>query len=661
MREGFKKGFIQYTTLFTWRRVGILLAAIVLIAAILFGGLIWQAKAYQDKVAPGVQIGNIAVGGLTREELKNFLNSMNDKLQSSGLRFTFTADGAQKEFSIQPVIVTEDNAIEWIYIDVEKEVERVMNYGRQGGVVIRALAFEQARFSRPVLRLENIFIDKAKLTAEIKERLSEYQTEPLNASVKLLSLSPLRYEITPASTGTIYLQSEAINKLRSAWSELAVSDIEIDQREVKPNILESDVGGIIARLPVVFDSGSITLTYTDRESKKEFEWTVDSQRIVQWLNVQKIGNNSLGFGLEKDKVLDYFETYIAPKINIDSRDAKFRVDESGRVVEFQGSRSGIKLDLTATYGVLNQAMLDRTSHNEGLTKTIALTVKKIEPNVTTGEVNDLGISELLGTGISDFKGSPLNRIKNIKNGAKKLNGVLIKPDGEFSAIKYTEPYTEDGGYLPELVIKGSEIKPEIGGGLCQIGTTLFRMAMNSAMPITARRNHSLVVNYYNDLVNGLPGTDATFYDPAPDFKFKNDTGNYLLIQTEVDEKEQRLYFSLWGTSDGRKGRYDAPEVTKWIEYGPTQYIETTTLPPGQKKCQHAFRGAEANFKYIRDLADGAVEERVFESYYRPLPEICLVGVEEKSVENCFTVDGQIKESCDEINPENDDQTPLIVE
>ena len=77
--------------------------------------------------------------------------------------------------------------------------------------------------------------------------------------------------------------------------------------------------------------------------------------------------------------------------------------------------------------------------------------------------------------------------------------------------------------MPESVIKGNELKDEVGGGMCQIGTTLFRMAMNSGMQITQRANHSLVVSYYADPVNGNPGTDATLYEPILDLKFELDS------------------------------------------------------------------------------------------------------------------------------------------
>ena len=196
-----------------------------------------------------------------------------------------------------------------------------------------------------------------------------------------------------------------------------------------------------------------------------------------------------------------------------------------------------------------------------------------------------------------------------------------------------------GGYLPELVIKGDEIKPEVGGGLCQIGTTLFRMAMSAGMEIVERRNHSLVVKYYNDPTNGNPGTDATFYDPKPDFRFRNDTANYVLIQTEMNTVTGELRFYLWGTNDGRKAYYSKPAVKRWIPYGAPKEIGTTKLKPGEKECQNAFKGADASFTYTREFSDGREkEETVYESHYRALPKICLVGVEEKKVEEvsvCF--------------------------
>jgi vancomycin resistance protein YoaR len=261
-----------------------------------------------------------------------------------------------------------------------------------------------------------------------------------------------------------------------------------------------------------------------------------------------------------------------------------------------------------------------------VTSSLQLAIALVEPEITTGEVNDFGIEDILGVGYSSYKGSPTNRIKNIRFAVtKKLNGILVKPGETFSMLNALKPFTEEGGYLPELVIKGDRIKPEVGGGLCQVGSTMFRAAMNSGLDIVERRNHSLVVNYYNDHRNKMPGADATIYDPAPDFKFKNDTAGNILIMTDMNEKTQELFFTLWGKSDGRKGYYDPPTLHNWIPTGPAKDIITDELPEGKKKCQEPHPGAVASLKYHRELPSGELVTRVFESHYRPLPRICLIG------------------------------------
>ena len=319
-------------------------------------------------------------------------------------------------------------------------------------------------------------------------------------------------------------------------------------------------------------------------------------------------------------------------VNVEAKNAKFEIGDNGKVMEFQGSRPGMEVNIEQVYADINMAIMERSWHDELVTKAIQLATEKTEPQVKTGDVNGLGITEILGVGISDYSRSPINRIKNITNAVNKLNGVLIKPGEVFSTIEYTKPFTLEGGYFPELVIKGDEVKPEIGGGLCQIGTTLFRMAMNGAMEIVERRNHSLVVFHYDDPVNGNPGTDATVYDPAPDFKFRNDTDNYVLIQTYIDTAAEKLYFSLWGTSDGREGSYSHPVVQRWIPHGDPKMIETTKIEVGEQECQSAYLGADASFVYTRTFASGEKEEITYESHYRPLPKICLVGVEELACE-----------------------------
>jgi len=390
------------------------------------------------------------------------------------------------------------------------------------------------------------------------------------------------------------------------------------------------------------------LNYINPQTKLRKDWTLKPEDYSAWLEVVKDENNDLIFGLNQEKAIKYLED-LRMYVDQPAESGRF-VMENDKVKEFKGSQTGITLDVLKTYEELNRAFKARNYEPGDTIKTVALVTEIVEPEVKLGDANDLGITDIIGVGYSTFRDSHNNRIKNIAHAVQRLNGVLIKPDEEFSANHYAGPYTAENGYLPEAVIKGNEIKDEIGGGMCQIGTTLFRMAMNSGMDITQRRNHSLVVSYYADPVNGNPGTDATLYEPILDLKFKNDTGNYLLLQTDIDYKKQQLTFTLWGKPDGRTGSYTHPLVSKWIPAGAPQVIKSEKLAPGKKDCQAAFRGAVASFTYTRITPTGEKIERVFDSYYRPLPQICLVGVDPNEVVVPPPVECPEGEVCEPVVP-----------
>ena len=607
----------------TSRRILVIAISTVAFFGFAFAGLGAYAKTYTDRVMPGLHVGTVPIGGMDQAELKQFLEDMNDKLTAEGLHFSLKDTPETKELVLYP-IAEQGNAIELVRIDLDQAVGALLRYGKERGLLQQTMNTLRYRTTQPMVQITGIEVSRPQLQEALQAYTAPFDTQPTDARVVIESLDPVTYHVTPATAGTVFDYEKAIDQLIVSWSNLEMPRIEITSEHQEPVIQEKDIQPILNRLDEVFARGDLELVYEDPQTRRQYSWTIGTDKIIEWLAVYTENGSGVGFGLSYASTTAYLAEVVAPAIDIKPEDAKFEMQD-GKVVEFQGSRPGVTLDVEKTFDAVNQALLQRTWHDDGIAAEVALVTQQVEPNVKTGEVNNLGITEPLGTGFSVYKGSPANRIKNIRNAVKKLNGVLIKPGEEFSAIQYTQPYTAEAGYLPELVIKGDEIKPEIGGGLCQIGTTLFRMAMNSGMPITERRNHSLVVPYYNDLENGLPGTDATIYEPAPDFRFKNDTGNYVLVQTAVDFDTQELSFTLWGTSDGRSGSYTAPVVSRWIPHGETKIIKTDKLAPGEKKCQHAYRGADASFVYTRTLSDGTKEDRTFESHYRPLPEICLVG------------------------------------
>lgn len=626
-------------------------------------GLVAYANSYPNRVLPGLHLGEVPIGGMERDELKRFLQDMNDKLVAEGFTFLIdTGKGSTDEFIFYPVVVTETNSVELLVIDTQAELDRLVGYGKQGNVFTRAGQVLRSRVQRPELSLAHIASADERILETLGDYLSQFETPAVSADVIIDDLTPLTYHVSSSTPGIAYDTSTVIDQLIAAWSILEAPQVTLAPDVDEPGVSEEEVQTVITQVKHLLIDKDITLTHTNA-AKRNYSWDITAKEVSEWIEIQKDEEEVVQLGLNKENVQAYIEKEIAPVVTVEARDAKFKIGPSGRVVEFQGSRPGVTVEVDETYEAINGTVAARGNGQMNLDVDIELPITEVEPIVPTGEINDLGITEVLGTGVSSYAGSPANRIKNIRHAVRKLHGVMIKPGEDFSTIEHTQPYTVEGGYLPELVIKGDEIKPEIGGGLCQIGTTLFRMAMNSALPITQRRNHSLVVNYYNDPANGLPGTDATIYDPAPDFRFNNDTGNHILVQTYMDEATQELRFTLWGTSDGRQGNYTAPVVTRWIEHGETRIVETTKLAPGVRECQNAYRGADASFTYSRTLADGTSESRVFESHYRPLPQICLVGVEpekaacEDGTNDClYNPDGTLKD----ILIERDEETEQLL-
>jgi vancomycin resistance protein YoaR len=247
------------------------------------------------------------------------------------------------------------------------------------------------------------------------------------------------------------------------------------------------------------------------------------------------------------------------------------------------------------------------------------------PTISLGDGS--GIQELIGRATTPFTGSPRNRVSNIKNGVRFLSGITIQPGEEFSTLGTLGTIDNTTGYLPELVIKGDRTVPEFGGGLCQVSTTLFRTALDAGLPITARRNHSFRVGYYEKDGNGNyigPGLDATIYEPNLDLKFRNDTGNSILIVGYV--QGTKVTFEMYGTQDGRTSEIDGPYTLTETSAGEPVYIDTDELPVGEvKQVEWPHPGGSAVATYTITYPDGTQESQEFKSWYRRWPAKFLVG------------------------------------
>ncbi|PJA45545.1 hypothetical protein CO174_02450 [Candidatus Uhrbacteria bacterium CG_4_9_14_3_um_filter_50_9] len=596
------------------------LPIIVVVALTIFAvsaAYVW-AESYNGRMPPRSSIGDITLGGMTTSEAEQRIQERVDAILTTGI--TVVMNSQEKQLPL--VTLVSGDLIEDVHFSINEFVDQLAN----------------TRHPNPILNIGYLLteiIDPTRTTVSVELQRGQLTQSLLNLYPNIQTLSiPTTFDVTYSESEERWLVEAKegepgiefqldlfFSDLESQLSQLNGGSVELELLDVSPSVSKDEAQKQAEQVTAVLDRAPYVIAFTEDEKT----WDLTSVSLATML----IPTHTETISLDADLFFQWFTT-ISEEVNQAAVNARLEVKD-GRVTDFVESEEGREVDGETTYQRVLVAILS------GKNKPINLAMVVEEPMVKTGDINDLGITEILGTGTSSYRGSPTNRRHNIQNGVDLLNGLLIAPGETFSLIEALRPFTYENGYLAELVIKGDKIEPELGGGLCQIGTTTFRATMNAGLPVTERQNHSLVVSYYNDPANGNPGTDATIYEPAPDYKFTNDTDHYILFQAENFTETQDLRFTFWGTSDGRKGTYEPPVVTRWIPVGATQYIETENLEPGVEQCQGAHIGADASFTYTVTHADGTIEETVYTSHYRPLPQICLIGVDPEVTEEDETL------------------------
>lgn len=602
----------------SWRAV-LVPASIVVALFIVFAASIAVVHAkYRNLVLPNVSIAGIDLSGLDEIAATEKLQAAYDDMVAGGLAVEVDASPDVHTISLYPTVSAGGDVVAvLIAFDPGSAAKTAMNVGRSDSKLLSALgSLYYATIGRKHLPAD-VVVDTDRLAVAIREAFPNVEVEQVPTDFAItFSRSVPTVTMVDGTAGSHFEMDIAASDVATDATDLTLGTLTMGLASDQPSITTAEAETLTDEATTIIDAATYTVAATLSGGEPK-NWNVKAADIAEWIVPGRDENGDLAVLLDAASMVEFLEG-LHDALDIAPQNARFKID-GGRVVEFARSTSGSSVDDDAFFAAFEAAL-----GTENATVTVAMRVE--EPVVTTANVNNLGITDILGVGTSSFKGSPANRRANIKHGAEKLNGLLIAPDETISLLEQLRPFTIADGYLPELVIKGDEIKPEVGGGLCQIGTTTFRGVMNSGLEVVERRNHSLVVSYYNDPANNNPGTDATIYDPSPDFKFKNDTGNYILLVTEVDETNSALAFTFWGTSDGRKGSYSPPQVLSWSGYGDPVYKETTSLAEGVTQCQAAHPGATTTFTYTVDYADGTQHIEDFPSSYRSLPKICLVGV-----------------------------------
>jgi vancomycin resistance protein YoaR len=215
------------------------------------------------------------------------------------------------------------------------------------------------------------------------------------------------------------------------------------------------------------------------------------------------------------------------------------------------AQPGYELHLSqAVQGVRRALLLGQES--------VVADVRTVPSTVTDASGAGVGDLTLLASGVSDFGGSPDGRAWNVRKGLlEHMHNVVVQPGATFSFNAALGSFPSNGPWREALgIFDGGDLRPTIGGGLCQVATTVYRAALNAGLPLLNRANHSLYVHYYEE--HGV-GLDATVFYGKQDLTFRNDTRSPLLLQASV--RGTTAIVRLYGKADGRKVTFAGPYFT----------------------------------------------------------------------------------------------------
>ncbi len=567
----------------------------VALAALVF--LLWTSH-YQMRIYPGVVVGSIHLGGLSLTEARRILFQ------------------AYTDPPIPPVEVTYEGRSWFIYPKTETNLRapllRAYAYGRNGPL------WTQIREQLYALWHGIYFPGPA-----FQPVLGEAR-QWLNALAASLYRPLEDPSVMLTATGVLYAPGRAgqeVDMLRS-WTALKhaldhvvqtrelVAPVPVIVRRSGPppldvHALDEQVTRFLSQ-PLLLDMGDRVMALDTAALTKVVQLTPQRHPDGHVDVLVHVKRDTLR-ALLQDLANRYRRAPVDARLDYNPDTRQFIV--------LSPSQKGWDMNVDAAVDVIANA-LEKGHHR---VRVPAHSVPPAVPMDATPE--ELGIHEIVAEGRTSFRGSSPARVHNIVRAAEAVRGVVIPPGGTFSFNKEAGPITAANGYEDSLIIWGDRTAVGIGGGVCQVSTTLFRAAFFAGLPILERWNHGYIVSWY-----GEPGMDATVYSPYVDLKFKNTTPAYLLIQPVVDTRNGVLIFRLWGTRPDWTVEIGKPIYENVEEPPPPLYIEDPSLPKGTiKQVEWPKKGMTVRITRTVRRGDQIIEQQEFVSKYEPWRAVYLYG------------------------------------
>ena len=339
---------------------------------------------------------------------------------------------------------------------------------------------------------------------------------------------------------TLALVGPQLQTLQDTVVELVVKD-------TKPIILDASAQAELARKIL---SQPLTLKLPDGQTDKLGPWSFDTKTLAGMLSVERVQKQDATANYEisvDSSKLRTFLKNLMPSFARTPENARYTFNDQTKKLEvIQHAVIGRALDVDATLKSVQQKLANGDH-------TVDLVLNLTKPQAaddTTAE--QLGIRELIRQEVSYFYGSSAGRVQNITAASSRFHGVLVPPGGVFSMSDTIGDISLDNGFAEALIIYNGRTVKGVGGGVCQVSTTLFRNVFFAGFPIVERSAHAYRVSYYEKVAGNkinarLAGLDATVFVPLVDFKFKNDTSSWLLMETYVNAKNPTLTWKFYST------------------------------------------------------------------------------------------------------------------
>lgn len=558
--------------------------------------------AYRGKIYPGVAVNRIPVGNQTPRDAAAFLQ---DKINSEKFPMVLelTNNGQRQELDLASLGFRYDPAA---------SAQNAYLIGRDGNWKERFREIMAAWKNTVVLDFD-YEIDQTSLIVKIGEIAAQTDQPVIEPRAEMAGAE---VQVFPGQDGQKLDQKQLMEMINTTLKKGRFSSLEMPLMRITAAFSEEEVQAARTRLNQLVKR---PVAFKDEEQT----WPVSTEERLGWMSLRG-GFNDARIASQAGE--------LARQINRVPQNAVFNF-ENGKVVEFTPALKGRRLNEGETQALIkdflreteNTSLFGQEITGGGGEKFINLPVETVEPEVTTEAVNQMGIKELLAVGRSNYAGSAASRIHNLTLASNKLNGILVPPGETFSFNGTIGEVSAATGYQSGFVIKEGKTILDDGGGVCQVSTTLFRAALNAGLPILERHPHSYRVSYYEQGGFG-PGLDATVWIPGVDLKFKNDTPNYLLIQSRVDTAKKELAFEIYGTSDGRTAEISPVKYWSRTAPPPDLYIDDPALPAGTvKQTERAIWGAKVSVDWKVTRGEEVLQEKTFFSTYKAWQAVYLRG------------------------------------